>query len=56
MTRADLWLDPIRAELSRLVFPPFRGAFDVVPAALGEQVVVQGALALARDLGERSVQ
>jgi glucokinase len=56
MTRADLWLNPIRAELSRLVFPPFRDAFDVVPAALGEQVVVQGALALARDLGEGSAQ
>lgn len=45
----DLWLGPIRKQLETLVFPPFRGTFDVVPAALGEEVVVQGALALARD-------
>ena len=29
--------------------PPFRTAFDIVPAALGEEVVVHGALELARD-------
>ena len=45
----DLWLGPIRDHLDRLVFPPFRGKFDLVAAALGEEVVVQGALALARD-------
>lgn len=45
----DLWLAPIREQLTTLVFPPFRGTFDLVPAALGEEVVVQGALALARD-------
>lgn len=45
----DLWLGPIRRELNRRVFPPFRGTFDIVPAALGEAVVVHGALALARD-------
>ena len=45
----DLWLGPIRTHLDRLVFPPFRGKFDLVAAALGEEVVVQGALALARD-------
>ena len=44
-----LWLSPIRRELDRRVFPPFRGTFDIVPAALGEAVVVHGALALARD-------
>lgn len=42
-----LWFDPIRRELDRLVFPPYRGRFEVVPAALGESVVVVGALALA---------
>jgi glucokinase len=47
LAREDLWLDPIRAELDRLAFPPFRGTYDVVSAALGEEVVVQGALALA---------
>ena len=30
------------------VFEPFRGCYDIVPAALGEEVVVHGALALAR--------
>lgn len=45
-----LWFGPIRQKLAALVFPPFRGQFDVVPAALGEEVVVHGALALAHDL------
>jgi glucokinase len=45
----DLWLGPIRGQLETHVFPPFRGTFDLVGAALGEEVVVQGALALARD-------
>jgi glucokinase len=45
----DLWLDPIRRLLDGCVFPPFRGTFDLVGASLGEEVVVQGALALARD-------
>jgi glucokinase len=45
----ELWFAPIRRKLDRLTFPPFRGSFDVVPARLGEEVVVQGALALARD-------
>ncbi len=45
----DLWLAPIRAQLDHLVFPPFRGRFDLVGATLGEEVVVQGALSLARD-------
>ncbi|HEX8199452.1 MAG TPA: ROK family protein [Isosphaeraceae bacterium] len=44
-----LWLAPIRRELDRRAFPPFRGTFDVVPAALGQEVVVHGALALARE-------
>jgi glucokinase len=45
----DLWFAPIRQQLDIHVFPPFRGSFDVVPAALGEEVVVHGAIALARD-------
>lgn len=47
---AALWHDPIAHRLDRLVFPPFRGTFDIRPASLGELVVVHGALALARDL------
>lgn len=45
----DLWLSPIRDQLDHLVFSPFRGKFDLVGATLGEEVVVQGALALARE-------
>jgi glucokinase len=44
-----LWFAPIRKSLDTNVFPPFRGTFDVVPAVLGEEVVIQGALALALD-------
>ncbi len=49
LMRTDLWLDPVSVELDARVFPPFRGTYHVVPAALGEEVVVHGALALARD-------
>jgi glucokinase len=45
----ELWFDPIRRLIDRDVFEPFRGRFDIVPAALGEEVVVHGALAIARD-------
>jgi glucokinase len=45
-----LWFHPIREELDTRVFPQFRGTFDVVPALLGEEVVLHGALTLARDL------
>jgi glucokinase len=44
-----LWFEPIRQQLAINVFPPFRGKFDIVPAALGETVVVLGALVLADD-------
>jgi glucokinase len=43
------WIAPIRRLVERDVFPPFRSSFEIVPATLGEEVVVQGALALARD-------
>jgi glucokinase len=39
---------PLRERIAERVFPPFAGLTDVVPAALGEAVVVHGALALAR--------
>lgn len=40
--------DPLRQKVAARVFKPFAGCFDIVPAALGEEVVVHGALALAR--------
>ncbi len=45
----DLWLGPIRSQLDHLAFPPYRGKFDLVAATLGEEVVVHGALILARE-------
>jgi glucokinase len=48
-----LWLEPIRRETDRHVFPPFRGTYDIVPAALGEEVVLHGALGLALDALQR---
>jgi glucokinase len=40
---------PLRRETARYVFPPLAESFRIVPARLGEEVVVHGALALARD-------
>jgi glucokinase len=45
----ELWFAPIRERVDSGVFAPFRGSFDIVPAELGEAVVVHGALELARD-------
>lgn len=39
---------PLRQRLEARVFPPFRGLTDIVPAQLGEEVVVHGAIALAQ--------
>ena len=50
----DHWLGPIRREVEARAFPPLRGRFDVVPAALGEAVVVHGALALADEARRRA--
>jgi glucokinase len=45
----ELLFAPLRREVARYAFPPFAGCYDIVPAALGEPVVLHGALALARD-------
>lgn len=44
-----LFLGPLRKEVDRYVFPPLRGTFQIVPAILGEEVVLHGALAIAGD-------
>lgn len=36
---------PLREHVARYVFPPLRDKYRIVPAALGEEVVVHGALA-----------
>src|SRR5207249_1157485 len=43
-----LLFEPLRAKVAGRVFKPFAEHFDIVPAALGEEVVVHGALALAK--------
>jgi glucokinase len=43
-----LLFEPLREIVAGKVFRPFLSCFDIVPAALGEEVVVHGALALAR--------
>jgi glucokinase len=48
-----LFLEPLRAAVNRFVFPPFLGTFEILPAQLGEEMVVYGALALARSIGSR---
>jgi glucokinase len=42
-----LLFEPLRQLVAERVFQPFAGLTDIVPAALGEEVVVHGALALA---------
>jgi glucokinase len=44
----ELLFVPLRTAVARQVFAPFAGCYDIVPAALGEEVVIHGALALAR--------
>ena len=51
-----LWLDPIRRALDAIGFAPLRGSFDVVPARLGEGVVIHGALAMAARLARSSLR
>jgi glucokinase len=44
----QLLFEPLRRLVAGRVFRPFAGLTDIVPAALGEEVVVHGAIALAR--------
>ena len=43
----DVLFEPLRKMVRDRAFPPFAACYDIVPAALGEEVVVHGALALA---------
>ncbi len=43
----ELFFAPLRQAVRRYVFPPLAEAYEIVPAALGELVVVHGAIALA---------
>jgi glucokinase len=46
----ELFLEPLREELASIVFTPFAKCYDLQVAGLGEEVVLHGALALARSL------
>jgi glucokinase len=43
-----LLFEPLRRLVAERVFKPFAECYEIVPAALGEEVVVHGALTLAR--------
>lgn len=45
------FFSPVREEVQRYVFPPLLGSYRIVPARLGELVVVHGAIALAAGAG-----
>lgn len=45
----QLWLRPLGEYVRQYVFPPLAGTFEIVPARLGEEMVVYGALALAAE-------
>jgi glucokinase len=43
----DVLFNPLRRKVAERVFKPFADCYEIVPAALGEEVVVHGALRLA---------
>jgi glucokinase len=43
----EVFFKPLRAAVDQFVFEQLRGSAEIVPASLGERVVVHGALALA---------
>ena len=45
-----LFFAPLRKQVARYVFPPLAHSYSIVPAELGEEVVVHGALAVTRDM------
>jgi glucokinase len=48
----ELWLRPLRAYVRQYAFPPLVDTIELVPAKLGEEVVVYGVLALAAEAEE----
>ncbi len=42
-----VFFTPLRDHVHRYVFPPLRDSYEIVPAQLGEEVVVHGAVAMA---------
>jgi glucokinase len=48
----DAFMAPLRVQTRQYCFPPLRDTFTILPAELGEHVVVHGAVLLARSRGE----
>ena len=44
----SLFMQPVCEAMDQFVFPPLRGHVRIAPAALGEEVVVHGAILLAK--------
>lgn len=51
----DLLFEPLEREARRQAFAPFAGSWKIVPAALGEEVVLHGALLLAQRMRETGI-
>ena len=43
----EMFLDPVRKACRKHVFGPFADVAEIIPAALGEEVVIYGAVAVA---------
>lgn len=50
----ERFFEPLRAAVRQYVFPPLVGSYQIVPARLGQEAVVHGAVALAADACRRS--
>lgn len=48
MMPEELFFAPLKEHVGVYVFPPLANSYEIVPAALGESVVVKGALLLAK--------
>ena len=48
LANEQMFLVPLSQQVARYVFPPLLDSFRIVPAALGEEVVVHGAIHLAQ--------
>lgn len=49
----EILFGPLRQAIRRQQFAPFSGTWELVPAALGEEVVVHGAIRLAADASKK---
>lgn len=49
-----VFFEPVRRAAAEYAFPPLSGSYEIVPAQLGEEVVLYGALAVAMDCSDCS--